>query len=97
MPLQDLTKLTPEQLVDAAGQPGSQQSLWVEFEFMRRQTVAQIEAAEAQERAASAAEETAVYTRRNAFWMLLSVVVLTLSSLATFVLALLTYLRVPPA
>lgn len=56
------------------------------YEFMRRQTVAQQEAAKS-------AETTAIYTRRNAHFMLVSVVVLALSSIGTFALNLLTYGR----
>ena len=50
-----------------------------QYEFMRRQT--------------AAAKETAIYTRQNARYLLFSVIVLALSSIGTFVLALLTYLR----
>jgi hypothetical protein len=80
MPHEDLTKLSFDELMTRTGVPGSQQNVWIELEFGRRQTVAQ-------QQAAKAAEETAVYTQRNALYMLLSVIVLTASSVATFVLA----------
>jgi hypothetical protein len=70
---------TNEELVDA---PETN----TQYEFMRRQTVAQQETAQA-------AKETAIYTRQNACYMLASVIVLTLASVGTFILALLTYLR----
>jgi hypothetical protein len=57
-----------------------------QYEFMRRQTVAQQEAAQA-------AKDTATYTRKNARYMLVSVIVLTLSALGTFILALLNFWR----
>ena len=71
-----LSAMTNEQLVDAPA-PGTQ------YEFMRRQTVAQQEAAQA-------AKETAIYTRQSARYMLVSVIILALSSLSTFVLAMLS-------
>ena len=48
-------------------------------EFVRRQTIAQQEAANAQWEAATAAKETAQFTRRTACYMLVSVVVATLA------------------
>ena len=56
----------------------------IEQEFMCRQTVAQQEAAQA-------AKETAIYTQQSARYMLVSVIVLALSSVGTFVLAFMTY------
>ena len=53
-----------------------------EIEFLRRQTLFQQQAADAAERAAS-------HTQRNADYMLWSVVVLALASLANVVIALL--------
>ncbi len=50
-----------------------------QYEFMRRQTIA--------------AKETAMYTRQSALYLLVTVITLALSSVGTFVLALLTYLR----
>ncbi len=74
-----LIGMSNEALIDAP-------TVITQYEFMRRQTVAQQAAAEA-------AKETAIYTRQNARYMLASVVVLALSSAGTFVLATLTYLH----
>jgi hypothetical protein len=57
---------------------GSQNDQVARAEFLRRQTLAAGEAAKA-------AEETAAYTRRNAHYILLSVVVLAVSSIATLI------------
>lgn len=79
-----LMEKTNEELVDA---------LALEHQVHRvyacRQTIAQQEAAEA-------AKETALYTRRNARYVLASVIVLGLSSLGTFILAAATYLAEHP-
>jgi hypothetical protein len=56
-------------------------------EFTRRQTVAQLEATRAQVEAARAAKETAIYTQRNAKYLLWSVIVLAVSSTFTLLLA----------
>ena len=69
-----------EELVDAIALPHQTQNI-----YLCRQT-------NAQQEAAKAAKETAIYTRRNARYMLASVIVLTLSSIGSFVLAMLTYL-----
>ena len=76
------------------GGPGTHNYNSAFAEFTRRQTAAQQEAAEAQtlaaraqQEAAEAAKETARYTRQNAFYLLASVVVLTLSSIATVALS----------
>ena len=76
-----LMEKTNEELVDAIGFENQ-----IQHVYLCRQTIAQQEAAQA-------AKETAIYTRRNALYMLASVIVLTLASVGTFVLALLTYLR----
>jgi hypothetical protein len=55
-------------------------------EFMRRQTLAQLEATRAQIEAAGAAKETAIYTQRNAKYLLWSVIVLAVSSMFTLLL-----------
>ena len=52
-------------------------------EFTRRQTAAQLEAAEAQKDAARAAQETARYTRRSACYLLSSVVAIALAAVVT--------------
>jgi hypothetical protein len=80
-------------MIDATSDAGTRQNVWIELEFVRRQTIAQQQAAEAQGRAATPAEHTATYTRRNALFMLLSVIVLALSSVATFIISLLAYLN----
>lgn len=84
--MRDLEKLTLEQVAGSAGVPGSVASQEVQLEFTRRQTQAQIEAAEA-------TKETATYTRQNARYMLWSVIVLAVASVASFVLDLLAFLR----
>ena len=92
-----LTELSLEELAADSAQPGSQRIQAVNLEFARRQTIAQQEAAASQERAARATDQTATYTRHNARYMLWSVFVLTLSSIATFVMTLLTYLTASSA
>jgi hypothetical protein len=74
-------------------QAGSTYDQRAKATFARLQTLAQQQAATAAERgaaaqevAAQAAEETAEYTRRNARYMLWSVIVLAASSLGSFVL-----------
>lgn len=57
-------------------------------EILRRQTVIQQEGADAQERAAAAAIETANFTRLNARYMLWSVVVLAAASVGNFLITL---------
>jgi hypothetical protein len=90
---QELAKLSLDDLADAAAgpTPGSPLHGIHMAEFTRRQTLALQQAAEAQERAAEAQQEgaraaidTARYTRRNAQYLLASVIVIALSALATF-------------
>jgi hypothetical protein len=73
--------------------PGTPNDQRAKAAFARLQTVAQQQAATAQERgavaqeiAAKAAKETAEYTRKNACYMLWSVIVLAASSLGSFAL-----------
>jgi len=55
-------------------------------EFTRRQTLAQLQATQAQIDAAEAAKETAIYTRQNAKYLLWSVIVLASSSVLSLIL-----------
>lgn len=82
---QRLASMTLDQVADALADapPESPRATAAIAEFMRRQTVAQREAADAQICAASAAEATAQHTRDNARYLLWSVIVLVVSSLAT--------------
>jgi hypothetical protein len=96
---QELSDATLDHIADVMagpreGGPGTHNYNSAFAEFTRRQTVAQQEAAEAQtvaaraqQEAAEAAKETARYTRQNAFYLLASVIVLTLSSIATVALS----------
>jgi len=94
MPQPDLTQMELEELSRLFGAAGSTSPDAQRYaaEFTRRQTVAQINAAEAQVRAASAAEETAKYTRTNARYLLWSVVVLAVSGLGTFAVSIVNIL-----
>ena len=82
-----VTNKTDMELVDyAMDQPSA-----VQAEFMRRQTIILKKSADAQERVTSAMIETAKYTRLNARYMLLSVVVLATASVINLVLTLAHY------
>jgi hypothetical protein len=92
---QELAKLTLDQLADVAAgpdaEPGSGAPIGIyRAEFARRQTLAFQQATEAQRRAAVAQEdgaraaiETARHTRRNASYLLASVIVLGFCAFAT--------------
>jgi hypothetical protein len=54
-------------------------------EFLRRQTGLQREATDAAKQAAKAAADTAAYTRRNANYVLISVIILAISAVVTTV------------
>ena len=60
--------------------PNSQNDMTARAEFLRRQTALQREAAQA-------AKDTATYTKKNARYMLWSVIVLAVSSLISAVIA----------
>ena len=70
--LGDKTQHTLDELVQNSGQSGSQQAQWSELEFLRQQTIALQEAS-------AAAKETAEHTKRNATYMLCSVIALALA------------------
>jgi hypothetical protein len=76
----DLTERSLEELVQHTGQPESQMALWTQLEFLRRQTLIQREAADA-------TKEAAEHAKRNANYMLWSVIVLTLASIAQVLVA----------
>jgi hypothetical protein len=84
---QRLAGETLEQLADlmasGAGGPGTHVYNPALAEINRRQTLANLAAAKAQENAANAAQQTARYTRINAWYVLASVIVLALSAVAT--------------
>jgi hypothetical protein len=71
----------------AEAEPTSRVHTMAMAEITRRQTIAQLKAAEAQVEAAGAAKETAEFTRQNARYLLWSVVVLATSSVLTLLLA----------
>ena len=72
---QDLTKFTLEELAENTGEAGSQRHVWVQMEMMRRQTLLQ----ESDQGGSRDREtHTASFT-----YMLWSVVVLALASVAT--------------
>jgi hypothetical protein len=75
----DLRGVPLDELPLHGGPPYEMDYYSVMFEFQKRQTEAQIESAKHQ--------------RKSVFWMAVSVVVLTLASVASFVLALLTFMR----
>ena len=77
-----LSQMTLDQLTDflSKGGPGSQDDQMARAEFMRRQTEMQIKAMYAALEAAGAVKATARYVRRNARYMLWSVIVLAASS-----------------
>jgi hypothetical protein len=82
MERQQLASMTLDDLANwmaqiGAGSPNDQVA---KAEFLRRQTQAQIDAAKA-------AEDTAVFTRHNARYMLWSVIVLAASSVCTLVVS----------
>lgn len=72
-----------------SGEPGSLNSVRAPIEMLRRQTLAQIEAADAQKAASAAAVATAEYTRRNARYMLWSVMAILATALFPYVVKLL--------
>lgn len=72
----------------AGATPGTPEWHMARVEFLRRQTVMQQDAAKATIEAADAAKKTAEYTRKNARYMLWSVIVLAASSLAGLLVAL---------
>lgn len=76
-----------DQLSGRAGQPGSVNAHDVQLEFQRRQTLAQQEAA-------AAMIATADATKRNARYLLWSVVILAVSSVGSLILDWLAYQQV---
>lgn len=70
--------LSLEELASQLGQPGSQNSHYVEIEMLRRQTEAQVDASKAQ-------IEAAKYSRKNARYMLWSVIAIFLVALFPYV------------
>jgi hypothetical protein len=92
-----LAQLTLDELADALArpEPGSNAHNWAMAEFSRRRMVAELEntiaqkdAMIAQTRAATAAEDTARFTKQNAFYMLLSVIALATSSFLNLLISL---------
>ena len=81
-------KELPLDELESTGEPTSRDYYKVETELKRRQTKAQIEAADA-------SKETADYAKQSVRWMFWSVVVLAAASVASFVLDLLAFLRLP--
>jgi hypothetical protein len=73
----DLREVPLDELPERGGPPTSMKHYSVQYELRRRQTEAQI--------------QTAEYTRRSARWIFISVVVLMLASLGSFVLDLLIF------
>jgi hypothetical protein len=71
-----LADLNLDQLADtlAGPHPGTPSHGVAMAEFTRRQTLAQLESARAQQEAAEAAKLTAQFTRRTARYMLISVI-----------------------
>jgi hypothetical protein len=76
---EDLRTFSLDELAQNAGLPRQEIYYQVQAEFQRRQTQAQIEAAE--------------YAKKSVRWMFWSVIVLAAASLGSFVLNLFTFLR----
>jgi hypothetical protein len=84
----ELKDLHLDQLADRIAHGASE---WLQnnarAELLRRQTVAQIEATEAQKVAAEAARDASIYAKMNALYMLLSVIAIFITSGATAIFA----------
>jgi hypothetical protein len=84
--VKDLREVPLDELPLHGGPPTDMEHYSVLYEFQRRQTKTQIKAAQG-------ALLSADYAKKSVRWMAVSVVVLTLASIGSFVLDLLTYWR----
>ena len=86
---QKLSQATDDEVAD--WKAGMDSLAAADAEFLRRQTLLQREITKAAQESAEAAKDAAKYTKQNACYMLWSVVVLALSSIANVVISLLKH------